>query len=164
MTTTISKGGQGMFFGCAHCCLWENWDSMVRRGENKYGTDHKQYLPGSTLLNYPSSISILLCIHIHIPTKGHRGLWVMLSSLSRLRCGPSWPKALKIKESAPGCPIDNGRKGQSLSQTPIQKRSQSRKGKCCMIPLTLIPRALTVLETGGKWWLKRAGRGKSGQV
>lgn len=111
MTTPICKGGRGMFFGCAHCCPWENWSSMVRLGENKYRTD-KQYLPGPTLLNFPSSINTFLCFHIHIPTKGHEGLWVMLSSLSCLRCGPSWPKALKIKVSAPVCPKYNGRKGQ----------------------------------------------------
>lgn len=127
MTTTICKGGKDMFFGCAHCCPWENWGSVVRLGENKYGTDQKLYLPGSTLLNYPSSTSKLLCFHIHIPTKGHKGLWVMLFSLSSLRCGPSWPKALKIKESAPVRPICNGSKGQELLQTLPSRKEASHK-------------------------------------
>lgn len=44
----------------------------------------------------------------------------------------------------------------TVIKTPIKKRSQSQKGKCCMIPHTLIPRVARFMEAA-EGWLTGAG-------
>lgn len=60
----------------------------------------------------------------------------------------------------------------TVTNTPIQKRSQSQKSKHCIIPLTLIPSVVTFIETGSTQFhrvtfietRKEWGKGRMGRV